>query len=99
MPQLHKTASHSRASSYGGSTTDHDYTTGSPSGALVGHWVWGCYSGHHVGGSYNPSHGYPEPSPRAETFASARYPNWYAPLEWYFSYQVDQAECVVEGIR
>jgi hypothetical protein len=40
-PQLCNTTSHSRESSYGGSTADHDYTAGSPSGALVGHWVWG----------------------------------------------------------
>jgi hypothetical protein len=49
-------------SSYGGSTTDHDYTAGSPSEALVGHWVWGGYSGHHESGSYYSSHGYPEAS-------------------------------------
>jgi hypothetical protein len=29
----------------------------------------------------------------------ARYPHWYAPLERYISYGVDQAERVVEGIR
>jgi hypothetical protein len=40
----------------------------------------------------------PEPSLRAETSAFARYPDWYAPLEWYISYGVDQAECAVEGI-
>jgi hypothetical protein len=33
------------------------------------------------------------------TSASSRYPNWYAPLVQYVSYGVDQAECVVEGIR
>jgi hypothetical protein len=27
------------------------------------------------------------------------YPNWYAPLERYVSYEVDQAERAVEGIR
>jgi hypothetical protein len=35
---------------------------------------------------------------QAETSASARYPNWYAPLERYVSYEVDQAEHAVEGI-
>jgi hypothetical protein len=34
-------ARHSFTGSYGGSTTDHDYTASSPSGAPVGHWVWG----------------------------------------------------------
>jgi hypothetical protein len=98
MPQLHRTTSHSQVSSYGGSTIDHDYTTGSPSGAPVEHWVWGGYLGHHENGRYYPSHGYPEPSPRARTSASARNPDWYAPLEWYVSYGVDQAEHAVEGI-
>jgi hypothetical protein len=98
MPQLHRTALHSWASSYGGSIADHDYTTSSPSGAPVGHWVWGGYSGHHESGSYYPSHGYPELSLRAETSTTARYPDWYTPLERYISYGVDQAECVVEGI-
>jgi hypothetical protein len=56
------------------------------------------YSGYHEGGSYYPSHGYPEPSLRARTSASARYPDWYAPLERYVSYGVDQAEHAVEGI-
>jgi hypothetical protein len=55
------------------------------------------YSGHHKGGSYYPSHGYPEPSLRAR--ASARYPDRYAPLERYIGYGVDQAERAVEGIR
>jgi hypothetical protein len=59
----------------------------------------GGYSGYHKGGSYYPSQGYPEPSLRAGTYTSARYPDWYAPLERYFSYGVDQAECAVEGIR
>jgi hypothetical protein len=54
----------------------------------------GGYSCDHEGGSYYPSHGYPEPSLWARTSASAR----YAPLEWYFSYGVGQAEHVVEGI-
>jgi hypothetical protein len=58
----------------------------------------GGYSGHHESGSYYPSHGYPEPSLRAGTSASARYTNWYAPLERYVSYGVDQAEHTVEGI-
>jgi hypothetical protein len=58
----------------------------------------GGYSGYHEG-SYYPSHGYPEPSHGAGTSASARYPDWYAPLEQYVSYGVDQAEHVVEGIR
>jgi hypothetical protein len=50
------------------------------------------------GDSYYPSHSYPEPSLRVGTSASARYPNWYAPLEWYASYGVDQAERAVKGI-
>jgi hypothetical protein len=58
----------------------------------------GGYSGYHEGGSYYPSHSYPEPSLRAGTSASARYPNWYARLERYTSYGVDQAERAVEGI-
>jgi hypothetical protein len=33
------------------------------------------------------------------TSASARYPDWYAPLMRYVSYGVDQAECAMEGIR
>jgi hypothetical protein len=41
VPQLHRTTSHSQASSHGGSTVGHDYTAGSPSGALVGPWVRG----------------------------------------------------------
>jgi hypothetical protein len=45
--------------------------------------------GYHEGSSYYPSQGYPEPSLRARTFASARYPDWYAPLEQYVSYGVD----------
>jgi hypothetical protein len=45
MPQLHRTTSHSRASSHGGGTVGHDYTTCSPSGALVEHWVWGWLLG------------------------------------------------------
>jgi hypothetical protein len=64
----------------------------------VRHWVWGGYSGHHESGSYYPSHSYHEPSLRAGTSASARYSDWYAPLERYVSYEVDQAERVVEGI-
>jgi hypothetical protein len=59
----------------------------------------GGYSGHHESGSYYPSHGYLEPSFRIGTSASARYPDWNAPLERYASYGVDQAERVVEGIR
>jgi hypothetical protein len=68
--------------------------------APVRHWVrgGGGYSGHHVGGSYYPSHDYPEPSLRAGSSASARYPDWYAPLERYVSYGVDQAERAMEGI-
>jgi hypothetical protein len=58
----------------------------------------GVYLGHHESGSYYPSHGCPETSLRAGTSASVRYPDWYAPFEWYISYGVDQAECVVEGI-
>jgi hypothetical protein len=71
---------------------------GSPSGAPVGHWVWGGYLGHHEGSSYYPSHGYLEPNFRAGTSASARYPDWYAPLERHINYGADQAERVVEGI-
>jgi hypothetical protein len=56
------------------------------------------YSGYHEGGSYYPSHGYPEPSLRARTSASTRYPDWYASLERYISYGVDQAKCAVERI-
>jgi hypothetical protein len=59
----------------------------------------GGYSGHHEGGSYYPSHGYPKPSLRARTSASARYPDRYAPLERYISYGVDQAKRMMEGIR
>jgi hypothetical protein len=59
----------------------------------------GGYSGHHEGGSYYPSHGYPKPSLRARTSASARYPDRYDPLEWYISYGVDQAKRMMEGIR
>jgi hypothetical protein len=40
----------------------------------------------------------PEPSLRVRTSTSTRYPDWYAPLERYISYGVDQAECAVEGI-
>jgi hypothetical protein len=57
------------------------------------------YSGHHESGSYYPSHGYPQPSPRAGNSTSTRYSDWYAPLERYVSYGVDQAERVVEGIE
>jgi hypothetical protein len=49
----------------------------------------GGFSGHHEGGDYYPSHGYPEPSLRAKTSASARYPDLYTPLERYVSYGVD----------
>mgnify|MGYP007097266194 CR=1 FL=1 len=59
----------------------------------------GGYSGHHESGSYYPSHGYPEPSLQAGTSTSVRYPDWYASLEQYISYGVDQAERTVEGIR
>jgi hypothetical protein len=58
----------------------------------------GGYSGYHEGGNYYPSQGYPEPSLRAGTSASARYHDWYTPLERYISYGVDQAEHTVEGI-
>jgi hypothetical protein len=58
----------------------------------------GGYSGHHESGSYYPSHSYPKPSLRAGTSSFARYLDWYAPLEQYVSYEVDQAERVVEGI-
>jgi hypothetical protein len=58
----------------------------------------GGYLGYHEGGYY-PSHNYFEPSFQAGTFASARYPDWYAPLERYVSYGADQAERVVEWIR
>jgi hypothetical protein len=53
------------------------------------------YSGHHEGGSYYPTHSYPEPSLLARTSASARYPDWYAPLERYVSYGIDQAKHAV----
>jgi hypothetical protein len=59
----------------------------------------GGYLGHHESGSYYPSHGYPEPSLWHGTYASTRYPNWFAPLERFISYGVDQAERTVEGIR
>jgi hypothetical protein len=59
----------------------------------------GDYSGHHEGNSYHPSHSYPESSLRAGTSTSARYPDWYFPLERYINYGTDQAEHVVEGIR
>jgi hypothetical protein len=58
----------------------------------------GGYSGYHEGGCYYPSHGYPEPSLQAGTSTSARCPNLYAPLKRYVSYEVDQAQHVVEGI-
>jgi hypothetical protein len=58
----------------------------------------GGYSGHHEGSSYYHSHGYPESSLQARTSASARYPDWYAALEWYASYGADRAERTVEGI-
>jgi hypothetical protein len=58
----------------------------------------GGYSGHHEGGCNYPSHGYPEPSLQAGTSTSTKYPDLYAPLEWYVSYGVDQAEHAVEGI-
>jgi hypothetical protein len=58
----------------------------------------GGYLGHHASGSYYPSHGYPKPGLRAGTSASARYPDWYAPLERYISYGVDEVEHMVEGI-
>jgi hypothetical protein len=45
-----------------------------------------------------PSQGYPLPSLQARTSISARYPDWYAHLERYVSYRVDQAERAVEGI-
>jgi hypothetical protein len=32
------------------------------------------------------------------SLASARYPDWYAPLERYISYGADQAKCAVEGV-
>jgi hypothetical protein len=32
------------------------------------------------------------------TSTFAKYPNWYAPLERYVSYGIDQAERAVEGI-
>jgi hypothetical protein len=53
------------------------------------------YSGHHEGGSYYPTHSYPEPSLLARTSASARYLDWYAPLERYVSYGIDQAKHAV----
>jgi hypothetical protein len=59
----------------------------------------GGYSGYHGGGSYYPSHGYPKPSLPAGTSTSAKYPDWYSPLEWYVNYGVDWAKRAVEGIR
>jgi hypothetical protein len=59
----------------------------------------GAYSGHHESGSYYPYHSYPEPSLHAGTSASTRYPDWYAPLERYTSYEVYQAGRAVEGSR
>jgi hypothetical protein len=59
------------------------------------------YGGGYLGdqdSGYYPSHGYPEPSLRVETSTSCRYPDWYAPLEWYISYGIDQSENAVEGI-
>jgi hypothetical protein len=56
------------------------------------HWdtgYGGGYSGYHEDGSYSLSQGYPEPSLQSETSASARYPDWYAPLEQYIRYGVD----------
>jgi hypothetical protein len=58
----------------------------------------GGYSSHQESVSYYPSHGYLEPSLRARTSTSARYSDWYAPLERYVYYGVDQAERAVEGI-
>jgi hypothetical protein len=58
----------------------------------------GGYSGHHESGSYYPSHGYLEPSLQAGTSASTRNLNWYALLEWYVGYGVDQAERMAEEI-
>jgi hypothetical protein len=58
----------------------------------------GDYSGHHQSGSYYPSHSFPEPSLPAGTSASARYPDWYAPLEQYISYGVDPVERTMEGM-
>jgi hypothetical protein len=98
MPQLHRTTSYSQASLLGGSTAGRDYTAGSPSGALVGHWVRGGYSGHHEGSSYYPSHCYPESSLRTGTSTSAKYLDRYTPLERYVSYEADHAERAVEGI-
>jgi hypothetical protein len=61
---------------------------------------YGCgYSGYREGGSYYPSHSYPEPRLQAGTSASARYLDWYARLERYVRYGVDQAESTVEGIE
>jgi hypothetical protein len=62
MLQLHRIVSHLRASSYGGSKADLDYTIGSPLGAQWDTTYGGGYSGHHECGSYYPSHGYPKPS-------------------------------------
>jgi hypothetical protein len=58
----------------------------------------GGYSGHHEGGGYYPSHSYPTPSLQARTSAFAMYPDWYAHLDWYTGYEVDQAERAVEEI-
>jgi hypothetical protein len=59
----------------------------------------GGYLGYHEGGSYYSSQGYPEPSRWVRTSASARYTDWYAALERYISYGVDQAKHAVEEIR
>jgi hypothetical protein len=40
-----------------------------------------------------------QPSLWAKTSATVRYPDWYAPLERYVSYGVDQTKHTVEGIR
>jgi hypothetical protein len=49
----------------------------------------GGYSSYHEGGSYYLSQGNPKPSLRAETSASTKYTDWYAPLERYVTYVVD----------
>jgi hypothetical protein len=58
----------------------------------------GGYSGYHEDSSYYPSQDYPEPSLRAGTSTSTRYPDWYTPLERYICYEVDQVKRAVEEI-
>jgi hypothetical protein len=85
-------------SSHGGSTADHNSPHTHPHEPQWDTGYGGGYSGYHEGASYYPSQDYPEPSLRAGTSTSARYPDWYAHLERYVSYGVHLVECAVEGI-